>query len=79
VIAGDGCSEICLEIGYYYEEAGDYEEAALWYYNAAFQTQPVLSAAAAETEPLAGLVRCYEQLGLLEQAQEYRNLLDEKK
>lgn len=79
VIAGEGCSEICMEMGYYHEAAADYEEAALWFYNAAFATQPVLSVAAAETEPLAGLIRCYEQLGLPEQAQEYRNLLDEKK
>lgn len=79
MIAGEGCSEICCEMGHYHEAAGDYEEAVLWYYNAAFQTQPVLSVAAGEKEPLAGLIRCYEQLGLTEQAKEYRNLLDERK
>lgn len=78
VIAGEGCSEICCELGYYYENVGDYEEAAIWYYNAAFQTRPVISLAAGETEGLAGLVRCYEKLGLGEQAEEYRNLLDER-
>ncbi len=78
VIAGDGCSEICCEMGHYHEDACDYEEAIIWYYNAAFQTEPALSVAAKETEGLSGLVRCYERLGLVEQAEEYRNLLDEK-
>ena len=45
VIAGDGCSEICCELGYFYEETGDFEEAAVWYYNAAYETQPVLARA----------------------------------
>lgn len=78
VIAGEGCSEICCEMGHFYEDAGDHEEAILWYYNAVYQTTPVLSVAAGGTESLSGLVRCYERLGLAECAEEYRNLLDEK-
>lgn len=79
VIAGEGCSEICCELGHYYEDAQDYEEAVIWYYNAANETAPILSIAAGESEALEGLVRCYEQLGLEEQAEVYRNVLDEKK
>ena len=37
VIANDGCSEICMELGHYYEDLGDLEEAIIWYYNAAFE------------------------------------------
>lgn len=71
VIAGDGCSEICCELGYFYEEMGDFEEAAVWYYNAAYETQPVLALQSSEEEPLQGLIRCYEQLGLPAQARSY--------
>lgn len=86
VIAGEGCSEICCELGYFYEAAEDYEEASVWYYNAVYETTPVLSIAAGGAEALAGLVRCYEQMGLTEQAAFYReecerlarNPLDEK-
>ena len=63
VIAREGCSEICCELGHFYEDAGDLEEAAIWYYNAAYETQPVLSIAMGGKEPLEGLVRCYETLG----------------
>lgn len=71
MIAGDGCSEICCELGYFYEETGDFEEAAVWYYNAAYETQPVLALRSSEEEPLQGLIRCYEQLGLPAQARSY--------
>lgn len=72
VIAGEGCSEICCEMGHYHEDAGDYEEAAIWYYNAAYETAPALSIDAGGKEALSGLVRCYEQMGLEEQAAIYR-------
>lgn len=72
VIAGEGCSEICCELGHYYMEAGEPEEAAIWYYNAAYETQPVLALRTAGEEPLTGLIRCYEQLGIPEQAEIYR-------
>lgn len=42
-IADDGCSEICFELGEYYAAAGEAEEAAMWYYNAAYETEPVLN------------------------------------
>ncbi len=65
------CSEVCLELGYYYEEAEDYEEAAVWYYNAAYETQPILVLNASEEEPLKGLIRCYRALGIPEQEELY--------
>ena len=71
VIAGDGCSEICCELGYFYEETGDFEEAAVWYYNAAYETQPVLALRSTRSEPLEGLIRCYERLGIPAQAESY--------
>lgn len=72
VIAEEGCSEICCELGHYHEAALDYEEAAVWYYNAAYETSPALSIAAGGTEPLQGLIRCYDRLRMKEQAECYR-------
>lgn len=71
VIAGEGCSEICCELGHFYEERQDFEEAAIWYYNAVYETSPVLSIACGGREGLQGLVRCYRQLGNEEQAAVY--------
>ncbi len=78
VIAGDGCSEICCEMGHFYEEAEDTEEAAIWYYNAAYETQPVLSLRSSVEEPLQGLIRCYEKMELPEQAESYRLELEQR-
>lgn len=79
VIAGEGCSEICCEMGHYHEDAGDYEEAAVWYYNAVYETVPVLSLTMGGTQPLAGLVRCYRKLGLDKQAQDYEAEYDRRR
>lgn len=76
VLAEGANSEICSELGHFYETAGDYEEAAVWYFNAAYETQPVLNISAGGREPLEGLIRCYRQLGEEEQAESYRKELD---
>ena len=38
-----GCSEICCELGDFYVEQGDLEEAQIWYYNAIHETSCILS------------------------------------
>lgn len=75
VIAGEANSEICCEMGHFYEAEADYEEAAVWYYNAVYETQPILNIRAGCSEGLNGLIRCYEQLACPEQAEEYREEL----
>lgn len=75
VIAGEGCSEICCEMGLLYEEQGDFEEAVIWFYNAAFETQPVLCLRTQEQDALAGLARCYRHMGMEEQALEYERMI----
>lgn len=77
LVAGEGCSEVCVELGTFYEERGDFEEAVIWYYNAAYETSPILKLLSSTKEPLEGLVRCYEKLGMPEQAQEYAAKLRE--
>lgn len=77
VIADDdgGCSEACLELGLFYEELEDIEEAIIWYYNAVYEIQPHLSLQAGNAHGLEGLIRCYDKLGLEEQAELYRQEL----
>lgn len=74
-LAGEECSEICCELGHFYEDHRDYDEAAIWFYNAVYETQPLLNIHAGGSEGLEGLVRCYEALGCPEQAEAYREEL----
>lgn len=71
-IAGKGCSEICFELGTYYEEIKDYEEAIIWYYNAAFETESILNIHSGGDLPLLAIGNCYDKLGMTVEAQQYR-------
>lgn len=75
VIAQQGCSEICCELGHFYEDVGDLDEAVIWYYNAAYETQPILSISTGDREPLEGLVHCYEAMGKDEERARYMEAL----
>lgn len=80
VIAEEACSEICCEMGHFYEEGKDWEEAAIWYYNAVYETRPILNIQAGGRESLEGLIRCYEAMGCEEQKEIYeRELLSRAK
>lgn len=77
-MAAGGCSEICLELGLFYEQSQqDPTEASMWYYNAAFETEPVLILESGRKLALEGLVRCYRHMGLKEQASVYEEKLKE--
>lgn len=39
----EGSSEMCYELGEYFYARQDYEEAAMWYYNARHETQSILN------------------------------------
>lgn len=75
VIAEEANSEICCEMGHFYEEQNDLEEAAVWYYNAMYETQPVLNITAGGKEAVEGLLRCYERMGCPQEVEFYRNEL----
>lgn len=79
IIAGEGCSEVCCELGYFYEDAEDYKEAAVWYYNAVYETAPVLKKASGDVEGLEGLVRCYQNMGLQDVVRIYEEELKHRK
>ena len=75
VLAEEACSEICCELGHFYAERKDWEEAAIWYYNAVYETRPILTLSSGGREGLEGLIRCYEGMNLPEQAAVYREEL----
>lgn len=62
VLAEGGCSEICRELGDFYFAKEDYEEAAIWYYNACYETEPILALKTAGEETAAKLALCNEKL-----------------
>ncbi|MBR5361014.1 MAG: hypothetical protein IK123_09020, partial [Lachnospiraceae bacterium] len=76
-VADNPCSEICFLLGSYYEDQRDYKEAAIWYYNAAFECHSILNIKYEKEYALQGLVDVYNNLGLTEQAREYEKLLGE--
>lgn len=78
-VAGKGCAEICCELGDYYMEHGDVQEASLWYLNAAFETECVLSPIYQEIYPLEQLKRCYELVQNKEAAEQMCLKLEENK
>lgn len=72
LVAGEGCSEVCCELGDFYFSRSDYEEAAVWYYNAAYETTPSISRKAGCERAFDGLIASYEAMGIPEQAGMYR-------
>ena len=75
-IAGKGTSETCTILGAYYENKGEYEEAAIWYYNARYEVEPEINIRYKGELPLKGLIRVYEALGDEETAHTYEDELD---
>jgi glycosyltransferase involved in cell wall biosynthesis len=59
-VAMGGCSEIMCELGFYYMDRENFDEASLWFYNAAFEVSPVLIIDAHEITPYTALVKCYD-------------------
>lgn len=74
-VASNPCSEICFLLGAYYEDQRDYKEAAIWYYNAAFECHSILNIKYEKEYPIQGLADVYNNMGMLEQASEYQTLL----
>lgn len=72
--ATKGCSELCCELGSWFFDRHMYKEASLWYYNAAFETEPYISIKSKTDIPLERLAECYEKLGDYEAAKLYRDM-----
>lgn len=63
-LADKASSEMCTIMGRYFESIGDYEESAVWYYNAHYETEAELSIKYHDEYPLEGLIRVYDAMGL---------------
>ena len=79
VIACEGCAEICCELGEYYLLKRDIDEAIVWFYNGAYETESILNIHSSGDIPLMRLAECYRQAGNEAQAAEYERLADQWK
>ncbi len=64
-------SEMCFELGDYYFEKHDLDEAIIWYYNAAYECESILDLSRSGELPRLALAKCYRELGNEEQALDY--------
>lgn len=70
-VANEGSSEVCSILGAFFETEGDLTEAAMWYYNARYETVPELNIRYSRDIPLEGLIRVYTAMGDLQTAASY--------
>ena len=64
VTALEGSSEMCYEIGEYFFDKKDYNEAGMWFYNATNETQALLSLACQEQDAVSRLEECKKIMGV---------------
>ncbi len=62
VLVASPCSEICFELGEYFLDKQDNEEAIVWFYNAAYETEPILDINSQGKAPRLGLAQCYANI-----------------
>lgn len=75
-VAAGAFSEICFELGEYYFERQEYNEASIWYYNAVNESENRLNLHCAGDLPLERLIECSRESGETEQENNYRKLLE---
>ena len=75
-IASEGSSEMCCILGAYFEVLKDYNEAAMWFYNARYETQPIINIRSHGEIALKGLIRVYGEAGEKELAEGFMEELD---
>lgn len=78
-IVSEPSSEVCFELGEYYFSMREYEEAAIWYYNAAYEAKSILNIHYMGDLPLNRLAACYKMLGEREQEENFRKAAAEWK
>lgn len=74
---GKPCAEVCYELGEFYYELGDYREAVIWYYNAAYECECELNIHYAGDFPLKRLADCYHLLNNSMQEEAYLILCED--
>lgn len=82
-VADNPSSEICYELGNYYYDINDYAEAAMWYYNAIYETSSMLDITSGGNKPLYALSICYDKLSEtsedIEQIAQFRQMAEDYK
>ncbi len=74
-IASGGSAEMCCILGVYFEKKADYNESFMWYYNARYETEPLLNIRSSKQIPVQGLIRVLDATGQSEAASKYREEL----
>ena len=64
-------SEMCYELGDFYYGKKDYEEAIVWYYNAAYECESILDIKKSKELPRLAISKCYRALGNDDVAADY--------
>lgn len=64
-------SEVCYELGDFYYSQKDYDEAIVWYYNAAYECESILDVKKSKELPRLAIAKCYRALGNSELAEDY--------
>ncbi len=72
---GKASAEVCYEVGEYFYQKKDYNEAAIWFYNAAFETECELNIHYAGDYPLKRLVDIYRITEDEAQEKQYSKML----
>lgn len=70
-VTAGSVSELCLELGAYYMELEDYEEASIWFYNAAYETESIFDVESRGGKALRKMAECCRKLGMAEKAEYY--------
>ena len=71
---GKASAEVCYELGEYFYSLKDVKEAALWFYNAAYETECELNIRYGGDYPLKRLADCYRDMGMKKEEEAYRAL-----
>lgn len=75
-VTGSPVAEVCCELGGYYLEKEDFEEAAVWFYTAAYGAESELDIHCSGDYPLERLSVCFTRLGDAEEGEKYRELAE---
>ena len=78
LMASDPSSEVCLELGLFYERIQDFEETAIWFNNAAFETVPSIVITSSGKDAAEGLVRVYDAMGMPEVGRQFAEDIAQK-
>lgn len=65
-------SEMCYELGEFFYGIGDFEEAAMWYYNCIYETNPILYNKCKDVYAREKLADIYEKCGNYDGAKQLR-------